>query len=132
MHELIFNALVENGIDTLVSQLIVCQAYHESGNFKNSLSKHHWNVFSRLHADRDSLSLGPFGKAEGRSDFASYSSLDSAVVSQISYLKRKGYSMKWKNTYQFSVELKKKNYYKDTVHRYDRSLKRIYRQLYGS
>lgn len=131
-HQRIFNILIEQGIDTATSELIVSQAYHESGSFKNSLSRHHRNVFSRLHHKRDSLSLGPFGRAEGRKDFASYASLDSAVISQLCYFKRKGYSMKWNNTYAFALELKKKNYYKDNPLKYSRALQRIRNQLYGN
>lgn len=126
----IYNTLLEtDSISEFNIKLIIAQARHESGNFKNKLTKEHNNVFSRLHSKKDTLSLGGFGYAEGRKGYASYKSIDSAVVSQILYFKRKGYSLNYKSEKEFAEELKKKKYYTDDLNRYVNALSKHMNRL---
>lgn len=116
-----------SSIDTLSDftiELIVAQAKHESGNFKNKLTREHNNIFSRLHSKKDTLSLGSYGYAEKRTGYSVYSSIDSAVVSQLLYFKRFKYSMKWNTVEEFALELKRKRYYTDDTHNYVRAVKK--------
>lgn len=119
--------------DTTI-ELIVAQAKHESGNYKNKLTKEHNNIFSRLHHKSDTLSLGPYGYAEGRKGYASYRSIRDATISQVSYFKRLKYSMNWTSSYAFAAELKKKRYYydpkltkKEDIRKYARALRKHFK-----
>jgi flagellum-specific peptidoglycan hydrolase FlgJ len=73
--------------DSLMVEIIVAQARFESGNFTNSLTKNHNNIFSMRHPKiRSTTSLGPLANAEGRTGYASYSSIESATEDFILWL----------------------------------------------
>ena len=119
--------------DTAI-EFIVAQAKHESGNYKNRLTREHNNIFARLHSRYDTLSKGPFGYAEGRSGYASYNSIKDATVSQVKYFRRLKYSFNWKSSYEFAYELKKKRYYhdpklsmKEDIRKYARALRKHFK-----
>lgn len=112
-------------LDTNIVRLLVAQAKHESGNFKNKLTKYN-NVFARHYSKFDTLALGPGAEAEGHSNFAKYKSIEDATISQYLYLKRKKYSFNWKTPYQYAVELKAKKYYTAPVKEYSTSLTKYY------
>lgn len=116
------DVLKTEGLDPLVVDLLVAQSKHESGNYKNGLTKYN-NVFARHYHKNDTFATSAGAKAEGHSRFAKYPTLRSATLSQISYLKRKNYSFKWKSPSQFAKELKSKGYYEATVEDYTAALK---------
>lgn len=63
-----------------MQQIILAQAKHESGNFSNSLTIYHNNLFAMRHPRRrPTTSIGPYGKAEGRTGYASFKSIESSV-----------------------------------------------------
>lgn len=132
LEEDILHRLVSVGIDSTYAKFIVCQAIFESGWFKNSLTVKHNNVFARHHGKLDQYSLGAGGRAEGHSKFARYKSIPDAVLSQVDYFDRKGYSYNWKSIDQFAKELKQKGYYEASESHYARGLKTIYNKLYGT
>lgn len=111
------DALSLYDLDPYAVELIVAQSKHESGNYKNNLTKYH-NVFGRHYHKTDTLAVSSGARAEGHSNFAVYPSLKYATISQINYLKRKKYSFEWKSTKQFALELKSKGYYEATVENY--------------
>jgi hypothetical protein len=115
--------LIANHVDPYVIELLVAQSKHESGNYKNNLTKYH-NVFARHYHKSDTLAISAGARAEGHSNFAIYPSIKNATISQINYLKRKGYSFNWKNPHQFALELKNKGYYQAPVEEYSRGLRR--------
>ncbi len=126
--------LEEHNLNDTTIEFIVAQAKHESGNYKNRLTKEHNNIFSRLHHKNDTLSLGPLAYAEGRGGYASYRSIRDATISQIEYFKRLNYSLNWKSSYQFALELKKKRYYHDPklsktedIRKYARALRKHFK-----
>lgn len=115
------DALSHSNLDPFVVELIVAQSKHESGNYKNNLTKYH-NVFGRHYHKTDTLAVSAGARAEGHSNFAIYPSLKYATISQINYLKRKKYSFKWKSAKQYAIELKSKGYYEAAVEDYTAAL----------
>lgn len=124
IEERITIVLLDAGLDSMTAKLIVAQSKHESGNYKNSLTRKHNNVFARWWSKYDKYSMGSGAKAEGHTRFARYQSIELATLSQIDYFKRKGYSMKWKSADAFAKELKAKGYYADSTSNYSRALRR--------
>lgn len=119
--------LESEGLEPFVVDLLVAQSKHESGNYKNSLTKYN-NVFARHYHKNDTFATSAGAKAEGHSRFAKYPNLRNATLSQISYLKRKQYSFKWKSAYQFALELKSKRYYEAPIEVYTKALNRYLRK----
>lgn len=117
------DVLETEGLDPFVVDLLVAQSKHESGNYKNSLTKYN-NVFARHYHKTDTFATSAGAEAEGHSRFAKYPTLRSATLSQISYLRRKNYSFKWKSPNEFATELKSKSYYEASIEEYSAALKR--------
>ena len=112
-----------NHVDQYVIELLIAQSKHESGNYKNNLTKYH-NVFARHYHKSDTMAISAGARAEGHSNFAIYPSVKNATISQINYLKRKRYSFSWKNPHQYALELKSKGYYEAPVAEYSAALRR--------
>jgi hypothetical protein len=116
--------LYGQNLDPFVVELLVAQSKHESGNYTNSLTKYN-NLFGRHHHKTDKYSLGAGAPAEGHSRFARYPSVEAATLSQLEYLRRKGYSFKWTSAKEFALELKAKKYYEASVSVYTHALERF-------
>lgn len=116
--------LRDEGINEYVTELLVAQSKHESGNYRNTLTPYN-NIFARHYSKRDTFAISAGAKAEGHSRFAKYPSVEYATLSQLDYLRRKKYTFKWKSPYQFALELKQKNYYEAPVMEYTNSLIRF-------
>lgn len=121
------DVLEKENVDPYVAELLIAQSKHESGNYKNNLTKYH-NVFARHYHKNDSFAISAGAEAEGHSRFAIYPSLKNATLSQLSYLKRKKYSFRWNSPNQFAVELKSKGYYEATVEEYSAALYKYIRK----
>jgi hypothetical protein len=117
------DVLEEEGLEPYVIELLVAQSKHESGNYRNSLTKYN-NVFARHYHKTDTFATSAGAQAEGHSKFAKYPTIKSATLSQVYYLRRKKYSFEWKSTYQFAIELKSKHYYEAPIEEYVSSLNR--------
>jgi len=115
------SVLDSQGVDPYTAELLIAQSKHESGNYKNNLTKYH-NVFARHYHKTDSFAVSAGARAEGHSNFAIYPTVKYATLSQLSYLKRKKYSFKWKSPHQYAVELKSKGYYEAPVEEYTAAL----------
>lgn len=113
--------LRDEGINEYVTELLVAQSKHESGNYRNTLTPYN-NIFARHYSKRDTFAISAGAKAEGHSRFAKYPSVEYATLSQLDYLRRKKYTFKWKSPYQFALELKQKNYYEAPVMEYTNAL----------
>lgn len=84
--ERITKVLYDSGYSMRMTQIILAQARHESGNFTNPLTKSHCNVFGMRHPRvRPTTSLGPLAKAEGRTGYASFNSIEDATRDYILY-----------------------------------------------
>jgi len=121
------SVLQSEGLEPFVVELLVAQSKHESGNYKNSLTKYN-NVFARHYHKNDTFATSAGAEAEGHSRFAKYPTLRHATLSQLSYLRRKHYSFKWKSAYQFALELKSKRYYEAPLELYTSALNRYLRK----
>lgn len=121
--------LSEKNLSKYTIELLVAQSKHESGNYKNSLSRLHKNIFSRHWDKYDTLSLGAGGQAEGHSNFARYKSIKNATLSQLHYFQRKKYTMEWTTAKEFAVELKSKRYYEDDVNKYTTALNKLIKPI---
>jgi hypothetical protein len=121
---IIRRTLKKENIDCFTIELIIAQSKHESGNYKNSLTQYN-NIFARHYHKIDTFAISAGACAEGHDRFAKYPSLEYATLSQLAYFKRKGYSMKWKSTNQFALELKQKGYYEAPIDNYNAALNRI-------
>lgn len=113
--------LEANHVDEYVIELLIAQSKHESGNYKNNLTKYH-NVFARHYHKTDTLAVSAGARAEGHSNFAIYPTIKNATISQINYLKRKGYSFDWDTPKEYALELKKRGYYEAPVEEYAAAL----------
>ena len=114
-------ALRSEGVDPYTAELLIAQSKHESGNYKNGLTRYN-NVFARHYHKVDSFAVSNGAKAEGHSNFAIYPTIKYATLSQLSYLRRKNYSFKWKTPHQYAVELKSKGYYEASIEEYTAAL----------
>lgn len=114
-------ALRSEGVDPYTAELLIAQSKHESGNYKNGLTRYN-NVFARHYHKVDSFAVSNGAKAEGHSNFAIYPTIKYATLSQLSYLRRKKYSFKWKTPHQYAVELKSKGYYEASIEEYTAAL----------
>lgn len=115
--------LKDEGINDYVVELLVAQSKHESGNYRNSLTPYN-NVFARHYSKKDTFAISAGAPGEGHRRFAKYPSVEYATLSQLDYLRRKGYSFKWQSPYQFALELKKKHYYEADIMVYTNALAR--------
>lgn len=120
--------LSEKNLSSYTVELLIAQSKHESGNYRNSLSRLHKNIFSRHYEKIDTLSLGAGGSAEGHNRFARYKSIKDATNSQYAYLKRRGYTFSWNTPREFAIELKNKRYYEDSIDNYSRALSKLIKQ----
>mgnify|MGYP003419860807 FL=1 len=125
------NVFVEHGVDTLMAKILVAQASHESGRFKNPLTKRHKNVFSIMHySKRETLSLGGYGHAEGRDGYCSYASIDSSSVDMLMYMKFRNIPRTFKSITVYSKFLKKKGYYEADEKLYAKAVYAHYKQIW--
>ena len=113
--------LAGEDVTPYVTELLIAQSKHESGNYKNSLTKYH-NVFARHYHKSDTFAISAGAKAEGHSRFAIYPSIKNATLSQLWYLRKKHYSFQWKSPKEFALELKSKRYYEAPVEIYTAAL----------
>ncbi len=118
IEEKLLNIFVANGLDTVMSKILVAQASHESGKFTNSLTKKYKNIFALTECvkncnfkKRKTLSLGGHGFAEGRYGYSTYSSLDSAAVDMLYYMESKKIPTNFTSATEYSKVLREKFYY---------------------
>jgi hypothetical protein len=115
----VIKILADSGYSVGMQQIILAQAKLESGNFTNSLTRKWNNAFAMLHSKCDPYSVGNYGRAEGRSGYAVYKSLEESVYARL------WYSRKWKypvdvNLYEYVMHIKRKGYFTgDADHYYN-------------
>lgn len=87
----IITILADSGYSIGMQKILLAQAQHESGGFNNKLTKNWNNLFAMLHSPKDPYSKGNWAKAEGRSGYAVYNSIEESVYARIWYSKRWNY-----------------------------------------
>lgn len=113
----VIKILSDSGYSTRMQQIILAQGKFESGDFKNSLTRKYNNVFAMLHSKYDPYSKGNWGRAEGRSGYAVYGSLDESVYARMWYQRNKKYPSD--TTVEAYVKhIKSKGYFEDNEKRY--------------
>jgi len=129
--EKLLSVFLDNGVDSIMSMILVAQAAHESGNFKNKLTREHKNVFSILHSNRrETVSIGPNGYAEGRLGYCSYNSIDSSALDMLLYMKHRNIPTDFTDVTTYAKFLKTKRYYEAEEKLYTTALKRHYELLW--
>lgn len=119
--------LSDSGYSVRMQQIILAQAKFESGNFKNSLTRKHNNVFGMLHSKRDPYSVGNWGFAEGRTGYAVYNSINESVYARMWYSRQKGYP-KDASVEDYVHHMKQKKYFEATEKEYLKGLKKLINQ----
>lgn len=106
--ERVFKAFLTFGIDSTSAKIFTAQAVHESGNFTNKLTRNNNNIFAVLHDPyRPTTSIGNYGKAEGRSGYASYASIEAAVADFILFMGYWGISLQQSSISLYCSRLKR-------------------------
>jgi len=131
IEEKLFNIFLSEGVDTVMSKILVAQAAHESGKFTNTLTVKHNNVFSIMHTSkRKTLSLGNWGWAEGRKGYCVYSSIDSAARDMLLYMEYRKIPKTFKSITVYSKFLRKKHFYTAPEKQYALSVYKHYKQIW--
>lgn len=126
--ERIVMVLRDSGFSRPMQRIILAQAKHESGGFKNSLTVYHNNVFAMLHPrQRRTLSMGPWAKAEGRGGYGSYASIEDATRDYILYCRFMNVQQKT-DAKSYIYQLKRLWYFGDNRERYLRGVQYWMRQ----
>lgn len=116
--------LQKAGIQPFNRRLIIAQAKLESGNFKNKLTRKHNNIFAMRHPSRrPTTSLGPLATAEKRKGYASYASIEDATRDFLMYLEYVKLQPKYKSTYAYVSDLKRKRYFESNLDHYVKGIK---------
>jgi hypothetical protein len=124
IEEQILAVLIDSGFSVCEQAIILAQTKHESGHYKNAISKNNNNVFS-LHKRRNSIYVLPEkALAEGCLCFATYRSVQDATLDYLQYRDRLGIPL------DFSVEeyvafIKRKKYFTDNEECYLSSMQRL-------
>ncbi len=121
--EKVFYTCLKHGLDSTMAKLIVAQARHESGNFTSRLFRKHNNAFGVKYSKwrKYSLALNGNGKAENRSGYATYSSVDSSTVDVLMWLCTKS-DLKFKSSADYARWLKSIHYYEANEKLYKNAL----------
>ncbi len=131
IEEKLFNIFISEGIDTVMSKILVAQAAHESGKFTNTLTVKHKNVFSIMYSTRrKNLCLGGNAWAEGRKGYCSYSSIDSSARDMLLYMEYRKIPKTFKSITQYSKFLRKKHFYTASEKLYAGAVYKHYKQIW--
>lgn len=119
----VIKILADSGYSIRMQKILLAQAKHESGNFRNPLTKNWNNVFAMLHSSKDPYSKGNWAKAEGRSGYAVYNSIEESVYARI------WYSRKWNypddaSTGEYVRHIKSKGYFTGDQQKYIDALRK--------
>lgn len=110
----VFEVCLNNGLDTLTSQLFVAQAKLESGSFTSKLFRKHNNAFGLMFQSTrcgyKSLAENGLGFAEGRSGYSTYCTIEDSTQDVIFYLMCKG-NLQFNNPAHYVDWLKSIHYF---------------------
>jgi uncharacterized FlgJ-related protein len=129
--KVIFNTALKQGADSITSRIIVAQARHESGDFKNVLTRNHNNVFGMQHPRvRRTTSIGAYGDAEKKKNiYASYRSIEDAVIDLFLYLDARNISKRQHSIPKYVRSIKAKKYFKGSETEYVKNMRRKFKQV---
>lgn len=114
----------QEGLSPVMINFLIAQARHESGDFTSKLFITSNNTFAMKHPTiRQTTSLGPYGKAEGVTNFAHYDSVEDSAKDMVLYLRARNFPS-FKTVYGYVRYLKKKGYFEDGYKNYVRGVKR--------
>lgn len=113
-------------LDTIpapMKKLILAQAKHESGNFTNNLTRRYKNVMAVTSCNcRKTMAIGKHGRAEGKTNFLVFSSIDSAMVDFMLHMQHMHIPDTFTRADTYARFLKKQRYYTDKEENYRRAL----------
>lgn len=125
--ERVVQVLRDSGLSREMQRVILAQAKHESGDFTNSLTRKHNNLFGMLHPrSRPTLSLDGSAWAEGRKGYARYESLEASVADYLLYKKFVNAEDK-PDAKAYIYQLKRLGYFTDNTGNYLGGVKRYMR-----
>jgi uncharacterized FlgJ-related protein len=126
VEERIMVTLEQHKIPITMQRLILAQAKLESGEFTNRLTVQGNNLFGMRHPKiRRTTSLGPTMRAEGRTGYAKFSSIESSVEDLLLYLDARKIPLNLVDAESYAKILKAKAYYEDDCSDYARGLNRF-------
>lgn len=115
--EEIIRVLREQGVGENLSQIILAQAKHESGNFSSVIFEENWNPFGMKQARvRQTTCIGT-NRGHGV-----YSSLSDAVIDYVLWMKDRNVPFKGKCLKSYVMILKSKGYFEDDFDNYVRGM----------
>lgn len=124
IEEKILSVLIDSGFSICEQAIILAQTKHESGHYRNSISRKNNNVFS-LHKRKKSIYVLPDkARAEGCTCFAIYRTVEDATRDYLQYRERlripKDFTVE-----QYVAFIRRKNYFTDNEKRYLASMKKL-------
>jgi hypothetical protein len=123
IEEQILAVLIDSGFTMREQAIILAQSKHESGNYRNSISKHN-NVFSLYKRRNSQYALQKKIKAEGCACFAAYNSIKEATLDYLQY--RKHLKIPPDAPLEtYVAHIKKMGYFQDNEKKYLNSLKQL-------
>lgn len=133
--QIIFNTSRADGVPLELSELIVSQARHETGNFTSNVFKNDNNAFGYKYVPGARYQVSK-GTPIGDWYYAKYQSLEDSTHEITAWIKRRQSEGVFpadlrliKTAEQYASLLKQANYYEDTVSNYLEGLKRWLRSM---
>lgn len=113
-------------VDSVTAYIILAQARWETGDFKSKLFREHNNCFGMMHPSRrNTTSLGPLARAEGRRGYASYRSVQDSGLDMLLWLQYAEIDS-IPNPRHYVLQLKKKRFFTDKLKHYSRGVQHYY------
>lgn len=123
IEEQILAVLIDSGYSVCEQEIILAQSKHESGNYKNSLSKKN-NVFSLYKRRNSNYALPDKAYAEGCLCFATYRSIREATLDYLQ-LRNDFHVSSELSVEEYVSFIKRKKYFTDSEERYLSSMKQL-------
>lgn len=110
---IILDILLENGVEEELSQIILAQAKHESGNFTSNIFWENNNPFGmKCPRKRPTTCIGT-NRGHGV-----FNSIEDAVIDYVWWMEFNNIPFNEKNTRKYVQLLKNKRYFEDDINRY--------------
>lgn len=116
--------LTAHKVPPFTQKLLIAQAKFESGNYTNRLFKQHHNLYGMMHPrKRLTRSISSKARAEGRSGYASFRSVEDSVEDMLLYLWDKNQTPRYHSTAEYVRFLKTHHFFTASEEHYLRGLK---------
>ena len=122
--EEVLRVLKEQGVGEVLSQIILAQAKHESGNFTSVIFEENWNPFGMKQARvRQNTAIGT------NRGHAVYLSLYDAVLDYVYYMRARNIPFQGESVNSYVMILKSKGYFEDGYNNYARGVRKFHEEL---